>query len=897
MTTKHTGAAALIKDGYFDNLTSFDEFLQRSKTLPNSKMVGDYLEVLVEGLLYTHPTFQTKEVHQVGYIPSEIIKRMKFPKHFSLGLDGIQVTKTGQVIPYQVKNYNKESLTFGDVSSFLASVGVATNSMIFTSAATLNKNIKDREGLIGVTSSFFENLTAQDFNAFSNWLFDRKPVIYKTPKPWKHQTKLFNKFTQAFYTKNEDRANGIVGCGGGKTRIGYMLTRYVHRRVRKAKKRGAVVVVFVPNNNLLGQIRADYRKWGLDSYLELVVSSDNSISRKTGVDEDWELSDRVSDCIFPATTNEKEIRDFLNLDTDELRIIFSTYNSSRALARGLKGSKVKKLDLGIFDEAHRTCAKFFGFGLFNKEIPIDKRAFLTATARNLNTRDADGNVFNRSMDDESVYGHKLLTVTAKYLISVGATVPVHIMLSYTTNDDLDAYTMKRGYTEISDGTRTERVEIDWLAAQVAFNDARKRIKATKSMTFWHTVDQTNDWRDDFMGWRRTAEKGCGSYRVVGIDSTETRMNQTSEFEKNPKFSDLCTVHAASEGQNLPSVDMLFFPVAKQSVRAITQCVGRGGRSAVGKTEAYAVIATHVMPGETPYEAMARTGTDTIYRVIDKLMNEDDSFMEAINEIRFNIGAKRKITIKTGIKQKILVNAPSMDEDEILKSIVTEIAMRCGDDWFERLGECVEWHKNNGGWNVHPNTRSKNAFEMKVGKWETTQRQWNRTGYLTAARKTRLLKEGFLFTNPSELEFISKIEVVKTFKNKNGRYPAMNESCGRWLCTQRYYYNNQKIPKDRLVIMNRELGKGWIERQTGRGLSLTNRLKTFELKFHRNVKVLADSMKQQGRLPLHNEKGGRFLISTRYEYKKNPNKFPKHKMTALNAVCRGWEKPQSHGPKV
>lgn len=931
MGSKHTAARELIKHGIFTNLTSFDEFLARAKTLPNTKLYGDALEVLVEGLLHTHREFETQDVHQVGYIPQDILKRMKFPKHFSLGLDGVQVTKSGTVIPYQVKNYNKRSLTFTDVSSFLASTGVAKNSMIFTSATKLNKNIIDREGLIGVTSSFFENLTREDFRAFSGWLFDRPVTVYgepENPRDW--QIRCDKALVREF--RKRDRATIVVGCGGGKSYAGWMLLKRIRNKARRAG-RGAVVYVAVPTNNLLGQIREEYRGWGGDSYYELVVSSDSKISTMTGVDEDWELSDLVRDSIFPATTNIKEIRDFLNMDTKALRVVFVTYHSMRTLAEARKRSKVKEFDLGIFDEAHRSCARMFSFGLSNKELPTSKRLFMTATPRNLTLRDDAGRVFVNSMDDETVYGRKAFTITQRELIDEKVTLPIHIMLTFTNNAQVDATLLKHGKSEISKSKTP--VDVDWIAAQVGYISSMKRTKSFKSMSFWRTVEQTQNWMDEEIGYLRLAPKGSIARRVVGIQSTESRMSHIRDIRNaTTGMCDLATVNAGAEGLNLPSVNLMFFPTPKHSVRAITQSVGRGGRKADGKTEAWAVLATHVHPNETPFEAMKRSGMDTIFNVIDKLMNEDDSLVETINELRYQIGRGGRISTKS-MRKRIVINAPFMDEDEIAHSIYVEIAMRCGESWFERLGQFDAWqakHGNNSyptikesptlywwaannrkidingvrGGHLPENQRrelEKRDFDFNprqsrtekmiealdvyqdingenskpvynsgaLGRWINQCNTRYQNGKLNKNTADALLKRGVIGENFYDMKLQENLKALDVYQAKHGAgtYPPNNTSLGGWLSGLRSKHKNGQLEKEILVELKR------------RRIVMD----VFWQKFLDNVANLKASKKALGRFPTQREEGGHFLNAERNRAKKE--EYSVERKRIMDKECRGW----------
>jgi hypothetical protein len=104
MPSKHGNAGLLIRRGFYDNLRSFAELEQRISALgdENSKIVGDALEIFVEGFLATHQKMQAEIVWLVGQVPLEIRQQLNLPSD-AKGIDGVFRTRTGTLVPYQVK--------------------------------------------------------------------------------------------------------------------------------------------------------------------------------------------------------------------------------------------------------------------------------------------------------------------------------------------------------------------------------------------------------------------------------------------------------------------------------------------------------------------------------------------------------------------------------------------------------------------------------------------------------------------------------------------------------------------------------------------------------------------------------------------------------------------------
>src|SRR5439155_19627944 len=121
----------------------------------------------------------------------------------------------------------------------------------------------------------------------------------------------------------------------------------------------------------------------------------------------------------------------------DVKVIFSTYHSARVIAEALR--KGEQFDLGIFDEAHKTAGlegRNFAFALEEKNLPIRKRLFLTATPRHYNPlrKDKEGDaqlVF--SMDEPKVYGPQAYRLTFAEAARRGIICNYKVVISVLTS--------------------------------------------------------------------------------------------------------------------------------------------------------------------------------------------------------------------------------------------------------------------------------------------------------------------------------------------------------------------------------------------------------------------------------------------------------------------------------
>src|SRR6516165_11585639 len=139
MPSKHANAGSLIKRGLYDDLHSFADLEQRISALgdENTKIVGDAFEVFIEAYLATNQKMQAETVWLVGQVPLDIRLKLNLPND-AKGIDGIFGTRTGSLVPYQVKFRSQRAyLTYTEIAPFLGLTERATDRIVFTNSNEL----------------------------------------------------------------------------------------------------------------------------------------------------------------------------------------------------------------------------------------------------------------------------------------------------------------------------------------------------------------------------------------------------------------------------------------------------------------------------------------------------------------------------------------------------------------------------------------------------------------------------------------------------------------------------------------------------------------------------------------------------------------------------------------
>src|SRR4051794_41010087 len=137
MTALHIKASYWVRQGIFDDLSSFEEFESRVNVVHEEKDRGDVFEIFIEGYLATQAITQRLRHWVVGSIPLDMRMRYKLPKD-GTGIDGIYETHDGSNVAYQVKYRQKQQLTFAEVAPFLGITEQFSDRVLFTNAATLS---------------------------------------------------------------------------------------------------------------------------------------------------------------------------------------------------------------------------------------------------------------------------------------------------------------------------------------------------------------------------------------------------------------------------------------------------------------------------------------------------------------------------------------------------------------------------------------------------------------------------------------------------------------------------------------------------------------------------------------------------------------------------------------
>src|ERR1039458_2744889 len=563
---------------------------------------------------------------------------------------------------YQVKfRTGRPALTWRELSTFigLADSPHIHSRVLLTNCDELPAVLNDRQGFFCIRGSDLDRLEAGDFRAIEAWLADAAFVApKKSPQP--HQTEALDALLPALQT--HDRVSAIMACGTGKTLVALWVAENVAQASSPASSGGVSppvgehasgrclnplpgtaalrILILLPSLALLRQTLHEWlRETRLPNLAYLCVCSDPTV--KEGIDA---LTTQQSDLDFQVSTDGASVRRFLDAPFAGVKMIFSTYQSASVVGAALwAGAPISKsawaeakskkaesefgapfpqpfagFDLGIFDEAHKTAGREgrnFAFALDDKNLPIRKRLFLTATPRHYNPHDRDREGEARllfSMDNPAVYGPQACRLTFAEAARRGIICGYKVIISVITSQMVTNELLSHGEVLVNgDAVRARQV-----ANQIALRDAIEKYDVKKVFTFHRDVKSAQSFVS-------AGPEGVGTHLNGDVAADVRRLNSNSEIRspKSEMSQSLVTSAATNkfqtfhvngsmpaarherelggcraatravvsnarcltEGVDVPAVDMVAFLSPRRSRVDIVQATGRAMRRSPGKS--------------------------------------------------------------------------------------------------------------------------------------------------------------------------------------------------------------------------------------------------------------------------------------------------------------------------
>jgi superfamily II DNA or RNA helicase len=851
---RHSRASVYAKSGLFKDLSQFSDLELRIEQLATEQERGAAFEVFVEAYLNVNQIVQADEVWVCGCVPREISRRINLSAR-DYGYDGVFRTRLGELVAYQAKfRSGRASLSWRELGTFFGITEKADRRVVLTNAIGISEVAQSRTNFQTTRGGDFDRLDVHELAAIAAWV-EGKPRRQKRD-PRLHQIDVLADIRRELV--DHDRATVVMACGTGKTLVALWAAEQAH-----AKR----VLVLVPSLSLLRQTLHEWAQstsWA-DRFRYLCVCSDSTVAAQ--IDE---IEMRPEDLDFPVSTESAIVAQFLRTaPADAVSVIFCTYQSAHVIGKAIQGGQ--PFDLGIFDEAHKTTgweSTRFAFALKDKNLPIRKRLFLTATPRHylLGQRNKEGDLKTISMDDQGVYGRVAHRLTFGRAAEQGIIVPYKVVISVVDSEMISNAVMDRSEVDVNG----DPVRAKWVAHQIALKRAIEKHDLKRVITFHTSVKAAKAFassRTEGIGFHLSNFK---LFHVSGEQPTAEREEWMREFEQSTRAI-VTNARCLTEGVDVPSVDMVAFMNPRKSRVDIVQAVGRAMRTTNDSTKTCGYVLVPLFlekrKGESENEAVGRSDFGEVAEVLNALQETDEVLNDVIKELNVERGKIGGFDERR-LLDKVEVLGPRINLAELATSIYTRIVREIGVTWDMRYGELIAHKELTGICNV-PIGRN-----TPLAVWCQVQRQNYKRERLSPDRIQRLSEIGFDF-DPLTSWWEEMFTELGNYKQKVGHckvpVKGAHASLHSWCAKQRKRRKEGTLSTERIERLD-SIGFVWTVEK---------------LSWEENVVELAAYKKEFGHcnVPVNSSDLGKWCSKQRTLYRKNT--LTSEQIERLNALGFAW----------
>ncbi len=666
------------------NCLTWAHFVQAVSSLSKIEK-GRAFERLTQLYLQTKPEYQTtlKDVWRLADVPVKVKRKLRSLPTADEGIDLIAETRTGEfwAIQCKYKSDKDKALTVKELSTFtnLAfNVCAGTFSQALVAHST-NKPVR-KQKLLGNTTEIglqrWLELSEEEWRLIQAKLRNESPrPLKRSPRP--HQQQAIEAAKSHFLDKKESRGKLLMPCGTGKSLTAFWIAQALNSKL---------TLVVVPSLSLVKQSVEDWTRELVAQNVSplpewLCVCSDQSVGK---VSKD-EFVESVYDLGLPVTTNEKEIRAFLKRQSPAQRIVFVTYQSSPIFAEAARQAKAK-IDLAILDEAHKTAgekSKSFSTLLFDKNVKIQRRMFMTATERVM--RGSDDEVV--SMDDPDIYGKCIYHLSFKEAIHSQPSIisDYKVLTVFVTENEIQQAIQEQKYiTDAKSGIEAQ--DARYLAAAIALRKAYRQFEIKHAVSFHRSIRAASDFADLHrnLNSSKSLRPKIDCFHISSQKTAGERTELLRDFASSNR-SLITNAKCLTEGVDVPAIDCVLFADPKQSTVDIVQAAGRALRPYSGKKYGYIMLPIIVPDGMSFEEFADSTEFRAVSKVITSLSTQDERIAEEFRVSKNAKSSKESIiqfsgTVPSGMK---------FDLDEFAAAVSAKVWQRVAKAYWRPFNEARE----------------------------------------------------------------------------------------------------------------------------------------------------------------------------------------------------------------
>ncbi len=636
----------------FQKISSWDDFEKKLTTL-NKKEKGDYFEHLTKYYLKIDVKYQSyDEVWLLSELPNKEREYLGFADKSDIGID--LIAKNGnEYYAIQCKFHSdfNSSVTRNEIAPFLTmleSNAKITKGFVASTANTKSPKIKRSisKPLSYLLHDTWDNLSDKFFKDIQAIEKGKaiKPSKPLSPRP--HQKKALKDAVKHFEKENEERGKLIFPCGAGKSLTGFWMTQQLKSKA---------TLIAVPSLSLVKQT--------LEVYLQEIHAHGKTVKwlcicSDDGIGKTDDVVYYTEDLGVPCETDPKFIEQWLKENQDDDLVVFTTYQSGRIIA-DIAQKLDFTFDVGIYDEAHKTVGsnkKLFSHLLFEENISVKKRIFMTATERFYGGSKDD----IISMDDEDIYGDTFTQMSFKEAIESKLLTDYKVITIDVKKSEISEFIRTNNLIQLNDKWKKE-TEARSLASMLALRKAMKKFDIKNAVSFHSSIEKAVRNKELQKHITDTYNfQPIDTFTVSGKQGTTKRNQIVKEFAESSKAL-ITNAKCLTEGVDVPNIDCIVFSDPRKSKVDIVQALGRALRKKDGKEWGYVVLP--VIYDEKTNE-IDNDNFDEILAIVRGLASNDERIVEYFRDKN----QKENTGTREGSQFQLDVVSEYMDEEELTKQL-------------------------------------------------------------------------------------------------------------------------------------------------------------------------------------------------------------------------------------
>ena len=636
----------------FHKISSWDDFEKKLTTL-NKKEKGDYFEYLTKYYLKIDVKYQSyDEVWLLSELPNKEREYLGFADKSDIGID--LIAKNGnEYYAIQCKYHSdfNSSVTRNEIAPFLTmleSNPKITNGFVVSTANTKSPKIKRSisKPLSYLLHDTWDNLSDKFFKDIQAMEKGKaiKPSKPLSPRP--HQKKALKDAVKHFEKENEERGKLIFPCGAGKSLTGFWMTQQLKSKA---------TLIAVPSLSLVKQT--------LEVYLQEIHAHGKTVKwlcicSDDGIGKTDDVVYYTEDLGVPCETDPEFIEQWLKENQDDDLVVFTTYQSGRIIA-DISQKLDFTFDVGIYDEAHKTVGsnkKLFSHLLFEENISVRKRIFMTATERFYGGSKDD----IISMDDMGIYGDTFSQMSFKEAIESNLLTDYKVITIDVKKSEISEFIRTNNLIQLNDKWKKE-TEARSLASMLALRKAMKKFDIKNAVSFHSSIEKAVRNKELQRHITDTYNfQPIDTFTVSGKQGTTKRNQIVKEFAESSKAL-ITNAKCLTEGVDVPNIDCIVFSDPRKSKVDIVQALGRALRKKDGKEWGYVVLP--VIYDEKTNE-IDNDNFDEILAIVRGLASNDERIVEYFKDKN----QKEKKGTREGSQFQLDVVSDYMDEEELTKQL-------------------------------------------------------------------------------------------------------------------------------------------------------------------------------------------------------------------------------------